>query len=185
MSEYICHSGGCDGSDITWEMCGEEYGVKTISYSFYNHKQKGKNPKILTVNELEEGYKVARVVSKVIGRDFDRIQYNYVKNLIARNWYQVKNCENVYAIIKSFIRENIVEGGTGWAVQMGIENGRGIYVFNQVDKKWYVYDYVNKRFTIIEYTPKLTKNFAGIGTRELTDDGIESIMMVYKETFGK
>jgi hypothetical protein len=32
---------------MAWETIGEEYGVKTIAYSFYNHKQEGKNPKIL------------------------------------------------------------------------------------------------------------------------------------------
>ena len=54
--KYICHGGGCPGSDIMWETEGLKYGVKTISYSFWNHNQIGRNRKVLTVEELKEGF---------------------------------------------------------------------------------------------------------------------------------
>ena len=54
---YVCHSGGCPGSDMEWEDEGNKYGVKTIAYSFYNHIQDSANQKILTVDELNEGFK--------------------------------------------------------------------------------------------------------------------------------
>jgi hypothetical protein len=31
MKEYINHSGGCPGADMTWENIGNEYGFKTIA----------------------------------------------------------------------------------------------------------------------------------------------------------
>ena len=84
---YICHSGGANGSDMEWENQGIEYGVETISYSFWNHKCNGRNQKILTIEELEEGYSKCRIANKSLKRNFDGIQYSYVKNLLARNWF--------------------------------------------------------------------------------------------------
>lgn len=183
-NEYTCHSGGCPGADMAWETEGEKYGVKTIAYSFYNHKQEGKNPLILSISELQEGYAAAKIAAKSIKRPFDTIQYSYVKNLLARNWFQVKNSDVVFAIAKSFLSDTIVEGGTGWAVQMAIDNKKTVCVYDQKTKFWYKYDYILGWFECFHETPVLTNNFAGIGTRELTDDGKRAIVDVYKNTFG-
>ena len=182
-AEYICHSGGCPGADMAWETEGEKYGVKTISYSFHNHQQEGKNQKILSPKELQEGYDAAKIADKTLKRNFDAIQYPYVKNLLARNWFQVKNAEAVYAISKKFLSNNIVDGGTGWAVQMAIDSNKPIYVFDQVTNRWYKYNTNNNIFDPISSTaPILTKNFAGIGTRDLTDSGLQAIIYTYIAT---
>lgn len=182
-TEYICHSGGCPGADMAWETEGEKYGVKTISYSFHNHQQEGKNQKILSPKELQEGYDAAKIADKTLKRNFDVIQYPYVKNLLARNWFQVKNAEAVYAISKKFLSNNIVDGGTGWAVQMAIDSNKPIYVFDQVTNRWYKYNTNNNIFDPISSTaPILTKNFAGIGTRDLTDSGLQAIINTYIAT---
>jgi hypothetical protein len=177
-NNFICHSGGCPGADMAWETEGYKYDVYTISYSFHNHKQEGKNQKILSPKELQEGYEAAKIADKTLKRNFDSIQYPYVKNLLARNWFQVKNAEAVYAIAKS-ITENIVEGGTGWAVQMAVDNNKPVYVFDQVTNRWYKYSSNNIFEPISSAAPKLTKNFAGIGTRDLTDDGLQAIINTY------
>lgn len=183
MNEYICHSGGCPGADMAWETEGEKYGVKTISYSFHNHQQEGKSQKILSPKELQEGYDAAKIADKTLNRNFDVIQYPYVKNLLARNWFQVKNAEAVYAISKKFLSNNIVDGGTGWAVQMAIDNNKPVYVFDQVTNRWYKYNNGNNIFEPISYTtPLLTNNFAGIGTRDLTDSGLRAIINIYIAT---
>src|SRR6185369_10790244 len=96
---YICHSGGCPGSDMAWETIGEEYGVKTIAYSFEGHTQYGKNRKILTVTELEEGFEAVLKANETLKR-YPQGQPTYVKNLLARNWFQVKNSRAIFAIGK-------------------------------------------------------------------------------------
>jgi len=183
-NEYICHSGGCPGADMAWETQGYKYDVHTISYSFHNHKQEGQNQKILSPKELQEGYEAAKIADKTLNRNFDAIIYPYVKNLLARNWFQVKNADAVYAIAKKFLSNSIVDGGTGWAVQMAIDSNKPVYVFDQPSKKWYLYSTTNREFdplpSVPSVAPVLTRNFAGIGTRELTDDGLQSIINTYK-----
>jgi hypothetical protein len=89
----------------------------------------------------------------------------YVNNLLRRNWFQVRNSDAVYAIGEIEPKNGTVKGGTGWAVQMGIDNNKDVYVFDQSRLKWYR----NRNNKWSETTtPKLTPNFAGIGTREIT-----------------
>jgi hypothetical protein len=189
-NKYTCHSGGCPGADMAWETEGYKYGVHTISYSFHNHQQQGKNQKILTRDELEEGYFYARLADKTLKQNFDHIQYPYVRNLISRNWFQIKNSDEVFAIAKTMTKTTI-EGGTGWAIQMAIDNRKTIWVYDQVNKHWWTHVYkadpnvfFGDVFVPMEnYVPSISKkNFAGIGTRDLTDDGMNAIIDVYKNT---
>jgi hypothetical protein len=120
---------------------------------------------------------------------------------IIRNWMQVKNADAIFAIgtIKQ-PGENasdkanetriaaipIVKGGTGYAVQMAINEGKPVYVFDGTKEGWYKYDYNVKNFVATE-TPILTRNFAGIGSRtlstqEVVDKSLQAIRDVYKKT---
>ena len=97
--------------------------------------------------------------------------------LFARNWLQVKNSDAVFAIGQ--LSYGTVNGGTGWAVQMAIDHHKPVHVFNLSDEHWYVYD-PQQRLFVQEETPKLTKNFAGIGTRSIDPD-IEEKTKNYKK----
>lgn len=178
---FICHSGGCEGADMFWENIGNEYGVTTIAYSFYNHRQYSKNQKILTVNELNEGFANVMIANKVLNRQPDK-QYQYIKNLLSRNWYQIKNSESIYAIGK-MQSDIIVSGGTGWAVQMGIDNNKEVFVFDQDNNYWNLFNYTANKFFRCYDIPILTKNFAGIGTRELNKNGKKAILEIYRHNF--
>jgi len=178
---YICHSGGCPGSDMFWEDEGNKYGVTTIAYSFYGHTQKGKNRKILERPELDEGFEHVKIASMGIGRN-PNPRWPYVKNLISRNWFQVKNAESVFAIGK-FINKKIVSGGTGWAVQMGVDNKKPVFFFDQPTNTWNKFNYEKGEFEVIDYIPKLTENFTGVGTRELEESGMNAIKKIYETNF--
>jgi hypothetical protein len=177
----ICHSGGCPGSDMIWENESTKYGIKTNAYSFYNHVNESKNPIILSQKELAEGFEHVRIADRTLKKGADAIIYPYIKNLLARNWFQVKNAESVFAIGKfedgTFSR---VAGGTGWAIQMAIDSKKEIFFFDQIGKKWNKYNYEMERFEQIDYVPKLTENFAGIGTRNINESGIKAIQEVLK-----
>lgn len=185
MEEWVNHSGGCEGSDMYWETIGRKYGVLTISYSFPNHTQYGETQLILNTDELWEGWKAVQMAAPSIKRPLYKIEYNpYIRNLLCRNWFQVKGGDTIFAIgtlVKS--NHSLVNGGTGWAVQMAIDNGKPVYLFDQQYDSWMKYDYTESTFAMIDYIPTLTKHFAGIGTRELKDNGRFAIQQVYKNTF--
>ena len=185
MKYYTNHSGGCPGSDMEWENQGMSYGVKTIAYSFGNHIQYGKNQHVLTAEELKEGADHAKIAAETLQRPWKYIEDKpYVRNLISRNWFQVKNADCVFAIGK-FVKGStaLVDGGTGWAVQMAVDNNKPVYFFDQPTNKWYFYDPIIKAFMGFDYVPKLRENFAGIGTREINENGRRAIKKIYEKTF--
>jgi hypothetical protein len=186
-NKHICHSGGCPGADMEWEEKGRKHSVHTIAYSFPSHKQYGENRHILTSDELLEGFEQCKLASKPLGRTLYNVEKNpYVRNLISRNWFQVKNSEAIFAIGIFFDETKTkVNGGTGWAVQMAINNRKPIYFFDQDSDKWYYYHYSFNVFAEYDGVPELTKNFAGIGSRDLRDNGKQAITNVYKNTFKK
>jgi hypothetical protein len=70
---------------------------------------------------------------------------------------------------------------------MAIDSGKPVYVFDQAAKKWFVW----KKTMFVDFTdgknnvPQLTPNFAGIGTREISPDGIAAIEAVYDQAMGQ
>lgn len=174
---FVNHSGGALGSDSAWGDIGEKYGVKS------NHYYKGKTPKgnvQITEDQYKEGLQKVEAAVGPLGR---KIPYSkpYVVGLLSRNWQQVRNSDAVFAIAQDFDSKGNVLGGTGWAVQMAKAEGKPIHVFSQKTGVWYSW---NGSAWVQEGTPKLTKNFAGIGTRELGDTGRKAIEAVYRNTFG-
>jgi hypothetical protein len=69
-----------------------------------------------------------------------------------------------------------VTGGTNTAVQLGIKMNKLVHVWDTNTEQWYKYN-PNSGIFEKEDTPTLTKNFAGIGTRD-----IENYKTLNKET---
>ena len=103
----------------------------------------------------------------------------YVKKLLSRNWYQVKNSDCIYAV-GTLKTDETVDGGTGWAVQLSIDNNKPIYLFEQNQNSWFKYSYEENKFIKILGIPLLTGKFAGIGTRKLNENGEKAIIELYK-----
>jgi len=183
MAKFINYSGGADGADTVFDLEGRKYGVETIAYSFYGHNIKSKNRWVLTTEQLDEGFEHVKITNKSLNRNIITIS-TYVKKLLSRNWYQVKNSDCIFAV-GMLKNENEVSGGTGWAISMSIDNKKPIYLFEQNKNSWFEYSYINNKFEKIDYIPILTEKFAGIGTRDLNENGRNAIIELYKKNFEK
>lgn len=193
LTNIVCHSGGAEGSDTYWENIGEEFGVKTKAYSY-------KTPKHISNNKVEiseDDYKEGIIEVNKANKFLNRYGIHKYMNLLARNWTQVKYSKQIFAvgaIIKPGNKNNrgyynkgkydIVDGGTGYAVMMGVNNQRETFVFDQIRDKWFRWSYSTLRFVEMKEVPTIdVQNFAGIGTREIQPNGIQAIKDVYKKTF--
>lgn len=179
--KYTNHSGGCPGADMAWETEGRKYNVHTIAYSFYNHVQKSNNQHVLTLDELNEGFDRVRYAATLLKRPVDHLM-PYVKNLLARNWFQVKNANAVFAVGTFQTNKKIVNGGTGWSVQMAVDTQKPIFFFDQKSRMWHTYIADVQLFDVCD-VPTLTEHFAGIGTRELDEYGLAAIEEIYQTNF--
>lgn len=193
LDRLVCHSGGAAGADTYWETIGDNYGVKTKAYSYKTKYHTTENKVEISDTDYEEGVKEITKANRVLSR------YGIHKfmNLLARNWSQVKYSDEVFAIgtivepgkkgSKGFYNKSefqVVDGGTGYAVQMAINNGKFVYVFDQDKDKWFRWSYTSLKFIEVTKPLKISyENFAGIGTREIKPNGIKAIEDIYKLTF--
>ena len=195
LDKIVCHSGGAVGSDTYWEEIGEKYNVKTKAYSYKTKYHSIKNKVEISDSDYEEGVKEITKANKTLNR-FGIHKY---MNLLARNWAQVKYSDEVFAIgtiVKSGSKNekgyynkskfDVVDGGTGYAVGMAINNNKPVYVFDQIQDKWFRWSYTSLKFVEMKKEVMITsQNFAGIGTREIKPNAIKAIKDVYKKTFNK
>jgi hypothetical protein len=68
---------------------------------------------------------------------------------------------------------------------MTIDNNKFIYFYDQAGCQWYWYEYRIRKFTKLIGTPKLTENFAGIGSANLNENGVNAIKEIYRINFNK
>ena len=146
LTKLICHSGGAPGADTVWETDGDLFAVKTRAYSY-------KTPKHQSLNKVEiseEDYKEGIIEVNKANKWLNRYGIHKYMNLLARNWAQVKYSEQIFAIgaiikpgdknTKGYYNKgkyDIVDGGTGYAVMMGINNNREVFFFDQLRDKWF------------------------------------------------
>lgn len=58
---------------------------------------------------------------------------------------------------------------------MAVNNNKPVFLFEQNLKEWLIYVRYPNKFVSINIIPPLTENFAGIGTRQITDAGKKAI----------
>jgi hypothetical protein len=193
LTRITCHSGGAVGADTVWEEIGEEFGVKTNAYSYRTKSHNSPNKVEISDKDYEEGVVEITKANKKLGR-FGIQKY---MSLLARNWAQVKYSKQVFAVgtiikpgekstkgYKNSSKNDVVDGGTGYAVQMAINQENDVYVFDQNKDKWFRWSYNSLRFVETKEVPSITEqDFAGIGTREIQSNGVRAIRSVYEKTF--
>lgn len=191
-SEYTNHSGGAYGGDTFWDIIGREYGVTDQRHykdaGNANLSQKLKNAGVqATILTKEQMDKARTEVERLLGEKYpDTLQ----GNLQVRNYYQVANADAVFAIaeitqvvdkeapknttditksVNSY--KHVVKGGTNTAVQLGIKLGKPVYVWDLATQEWYKWD--GNRWFEETNTPTLTKNFAGVGSRDIESYNVQ------------
>ena len=170
LQGYVNHSGGAVGSDTYWGEVGAKYGVTS---NHYYHENKTPNGNVeISQEDYLEGQSHVLDANETLHRKPEKYM-----NLLARNWAQVKYSDAVFAI--GHLTNGIVDGGTGWAVQMAIDARKPVYLFDQIRNQWF--KNLNGTWATSDI-PILTTNFAGIGTRELNDAGKRAIEAVYAKT---
>ena len=181
------YTGDAVGSDSFWIEMGKKYGLGTVSAY-----------KASTMNRLNDAQREeTENAYQQAARDLNRPVLpadTYRGRIVRRNYLQAKGADSVFAIgkiVKPGEMDNgykndseieVVSGGTGYAVQMAINLGKPVYVFDQQAGKWFTHD--GSKFVETD-TPTLTPNFAGIGSRQLNRKGVDAIVEVYDKTFEK
>ena len=182
VNQYICYSGGAEGADAYFEFFAKKFNIQVVAFSYKTKYHNSENKYELSHEQFKEGVQQVYIANQVLKRS----KINKYLHFLARNWFQVKNADEVFAVacLKEVNGCLQVKGGTAWAVQMAIDAKKNIYVFNQETAQWLYYDYYYLKFKPLNKTVKITTHhFAGIGTRALNFFGMQAIEDLFKNTF--
>ena len=207
QADFVNNTGAAVGSDAYFNYASSGYPVSNMNWHnqrMLNRKRAGleknlvlalmeNNPQALITDESEYT-KAIQIGAKRLGKTVKRQE---TINKLGRNWSQVKNSDAIFAIADNFytrpglnaVDMSNIDGGTGWAVAYAVEKIDGIerpvYVYVQSKNKWYKYNYNKGVFEEYNQTPVLTKKFAGIGTRDIKDNGKLAVDNLFKNTFSQ
>ena len=191
-SDYTNHSGGAKGADEAWDIIAKELGFNTNDKHYREPgkeivdsqklRELGRKATPISSELYAKGKQMADTIDKAFGENPNRAypEYRY------RNYAQVYYADAVFAISKGFGtragRYAPLDRGTLYAIYGAIIENKPVYVFDQTDKVWRTYNKESKSWNQID-TPVLTKNFAGVGTKDINDSGKQAIKDVYEKTF--
>lgn len=180
-NDNLCFSGGATGADLAWGRLAKAHGHSVIHFSFKGHKTDADPQEVyvLSEEELQEADEHLIKASKTLNRYFPAKKY-FVANLLRRNYYQVKWTQSIYAVgtIGKSGRTG-VNGGTAWAIEMGLNlNVPAIFFFDQDKGHWLKWNHSNHEWIKTQPTPP-TGYWTGIGTRDLNETGKTAIEKLF------
>jgi hypothetical protein len=176
--ENMCLSGGAEGADLQWGMVAGRAGYSVRHFIFSGHRSKAPADElvVLTRDQLLAADPFLEIANKTLKRRWP-VSNDWVASLLRRNYYQVTWSDAVYAI-SSIDKNGLVKGGTSWAVQMFIDRFEGkscpAYVFDQDQGIWFSWA-GEEGWQSCGSPPVPTGIWAGIGTRELNQNGKDAI----------
>jgi hypothetical protein len=187
MTRSLCFSGGANGADHAWGLMALEKKHDLIHFTFSGHKPAvDKNLQLLSEHELKTADPYVLHASKFMKRKYPSNK-EHVNNLIRRNWYQIRFAERIYAIA-NFLQEDPgtlkISGGTAWAATMYVDRWYmeknfkecELYLFDMQSNTWMQWW---ETWKTIERPPIPYGRYAGIGSRDISDEGIRAIFEVY------
>lgn len=177
-SQFTLYSGGHRGAEAQFGQLAEQYGVKEINFSFEGHKpDRQAGIRVLTPEELKKGDVSMDIVSTRMGRSFSKA--DKIRKVIQSIFHMVNNGYQIF-VVGWILPDNTVKGGTGWGVELGKLFNRPLFVYEQDRKAWF--SWVDNAWHKV--TPVIThKNFAGTGTRNLTDDARIALTDLFERSF--
>lgn len=187
IASDILLSGGASGADNEFGIVAYNHGHQVVHWSFEGHKSASKKfVYTLPAEQLKEADPYIIRANKSVLRTFPT-KSESTNNLIRRNYYQVKWVDSVYAV--SRLDNNLsllkIDGGTAWACQMYVDRFLfdqepiekcNLYLFDQISNKWLQW---KRAWIVIDKPPAPTSVYAGIGSRKITEEGINAIKNLY------
>jgi len=181
-----CYSGGASGSDYAWVKVCERFKIPSHVFTFLGHRGLvlPKNRQFCHTythndNELKLGHQPLLKANETLRRNYPA-ESPWTNRLLRRNYLIVRHVGQVFGIGSLNNPKTIVSGGTGWGVQMGIDLGLDVYVFEQDLGVWCKWG--GSQFVPMIDPPIIAGKFAGIGTRQINPAGVQAIVGILRES---
>jgi KaiC/GvpD/RAD55 family RecA-like ATPase len=179
---FRVHSGGARGAEAEFGACAERWGVQEQNYTFEGHRLLERKRGVVTLSEdeLKKGDFSLVYVSRRLGRVLSEIPL--VRNVLQTIWHQINASSQVF-VIGAIQEDGTVRGGTGWGAELARLWKKPLFVFDQQRRAWF--RWAGTAWEMARPPTINSENFAGIGTQNLTAEGREAILDLFRRSFGE
>ncbi|MFT4621472.1 MAG: hypothetical protein ACI8PZ_000124 [Myxococcota bacterium] len=178
--ECSLFSGGARGSEETFGVAAERWGVREVHFTFEGHKQaRTVGTQQLGERELAAGDVSLVYVSKRLNRTYNT-EGSLIRRVLQTLWHMVSRSQQVF-VVGAIQEDGTVTGGTGWSVELARMWNKDLWVYDQEQVAWFQWD--GSAWAAGEPIIR-TIHFCGTGTRYLTDDGRSAIVDLFERSFG-
>lgn len=162
-------TGGARGVDTYVVELGKQKSMKVVIVPPVAYRDgNGMMSEIDVIMHYEGSIKVCDA-NKTLNRKTSVALMN--SGLLHRNCHIVYGSNKIVALGHFEKHGQILQGGTGWTVQLAIDAKKPVSVYIDEEEKWYQYDYDSKQFKLSVF-PILRKSedTAIVGSRNITDN---------------
>ncbi len=179
-SQYTVLSGGCKGAEAEFGACAERWGLQEVNYSFAGRPVvRSRGLVELTETELKQGGVNPSYIEAQLHRSFAKTPQ--FQRMLQTIWHQVATAGQVF-VVGLILPDGTVNGGTGWAAELGRHFKKETHVYDQDQRSWFTW---RDGAWVDEDRPKITRTrFTGTGTRFLSEEGRQAIHDLFSDSFG-
>ena len=188
---FVLFTDGAKGTDQLAEDLGLRFGIQVeVLIPLGHSRSRTISPVPPQVLVLANPYieEAAEKLNKRVPTDF------YILHLIQPNYEIVRRAHTVYAFGLLENNGKQAQGGTGWSVQLTLDQGKKVLLFDIASQVWYHSEYhynvqqgslvVETKFNRLSGKPTLHQSSAVIGSRIIDADTQREIKALFNRTFG-
>ena len=204
---YHIYSGGAIGIDEYAEQCAKECDMH-MHVIIPPHHSRSEFITPLRPEDLNEAEPHLKRVAQKTGKHLFTPN-TFSRHLQLRNYHIVKPAAAVYAFgyfqktchdgtnltatCSIPLQRPNIQGGTGWTVQLAIDQHKPIYFYNIPEKQWYQYKdshcywdghqwLSDNAFLPMQGSPTLHKHSAVVGSRHPTTETLAEVKQLFQTT---
>ena len=129
---YTCGSGF--GVDDVAEETAKDYGMQMETMKLLPHPR-AKSSSPATVELLRTTDEAIQNAAVTLRRKVPSHFHTF--SILQRNYHAVKKAHTVFAFGHIHPNRTEVRGGTGWTIQLALDQGKTVFVFDDDKRKWY------------------------------------------------
>lgn len=179
--ELTLYSSATRGAEEEFGKLAEQHGIQEINYSFAGHPNtRSRGLRELTRDELIKGDVSLHYVSRLLNRNYTEKGDTFRK--VLQTQFHIINSSREVFVIGEIQDDQTVRGGTGWGAEFAKLCNKTLHVFDQKQDGWFLWE--ERQWKNVESPEISEREFAGVGTRFLEDNGRKAITELYQASLG-
>ncbi len=175
-------SGASKGAEAEFGHWAEVYGIQEVHFTFPGHPNvRTRGLHSLTEEESLRGDVSLSYVSRLLSRNYLH-KGELFRRVLQTQFHIVSNSREVF-VVGELQEDLTVRGGTGWGAEFAKLNNKPLHVYDQLQQAWFNWQRNSwKRHDDPHPLTIHEANFAGLGTRNLTESGRQAVEDLFRYT---